>query len=442
MRERPLTEADKGWSWVVMASSFGSHVITGGFQYSIGIVHNAFLERFGDNVQNTSWATSLFVATLSLTGVLASALINWSSCRATMVIGSLIMTGGFITCAFVPSLELAVIFYGVVSGIGAGLIFLPASVVLGFNFRRRRNLASGVAVSGNGVGTFLVALIIEAAREEYGNRGLFFIIAGISLQGAFLGCLLFPSELEIRQKQIRYQNTSYTNKSDILNNILQSFVILKNISFLCLCVSMFISYTGIYLVYVHFVRYAIEMGASSLNSSFLVSVTGVCDCISRFLTGLTANVEDIDENVMFFGTFGLLGISTLIFPLYGSTYGGQLTYAVFLGLYSGCCYSILNTLIIQRVGVEKLATGYGTCMFFSGAGALVGPPAAGAIIDYTGSYENSFLLAGSCITVASILGVVSAYFRKSDNSYTTDLSEVPTVSRAASMDRQLSCASK
>ncbi|XP_033758327.1 monocarboxylate transporter 4-like [Pecten maximus] len=381
MRERGLTEADKGWSWVVMASSVGSHVITGGFQYSIGVIHNAFLERFDKSVENTSWATSLFVATLSLTGVLASVLINWSSCRVTMIIGSLVMTAGFITCAFVPSLELAILFYGGVAGIGAGMVYLSSVVVIGFNFNRRRNIASGVAVSGSGIGTFLLSPVIEAAREEYGNREFLLIIAGIALHGAFLGCMFFPSELEYRQKQIRHQNSKYRKKFTILTNISHSFAILKHISLLSLCFSMFFACTGIFLVYVHFVRYAIEMGASALNSSFLLSVTGVCDCVSRVLTGVAANDEYIDEIVMYFGTFGLLGISTLIFPLYGSTYGGQLTYAMFLGLYSGCCYSIMNTLIIQLVGVEKLATGYGTCMFFSGAGALIGPPAAGRYVS-------------------------------------------------------------
>ncbi|XP_069140900.1 monocarboxylate transporter 12-like [Argopecten irradians] len=432
-----LSVADKGWSWAVMAASFGSSMITGCFQCAVGVIHNALLERFDEDVEKTSWASSLYLGMLSITGVLASVLINRFSCRVTTIVGAVMMVASFITCAYLPSLNLVIVFYGVFAGVGTGLVYSASVVVLGFNFHRKRNIATGIAVSGCGVGTFVLAPAIEAAREEYGNNGFFFIVAAIALQGVVFGCLFFPSELESEHQQMKYTKSNQEQKCDILKSALPSFGLLKNIPYLCLCVSMFLACAGVYLVYVHLPRYAIEMGASSLSAAFLISVSGVCDCVSRILTGMAAQDEDIDEIVIYFGTFGLLGLSTLLVPLYATTYTGQLVYAVLFGMYSGCCYSVMNTIIIDLVGVSELANGVGIYLFFCGVGSLIGPPIAGAVIDHTGSYENSFLLAGACITMAAVLGLTIVYFKKTkEQVFTTEDIEIPSVTRSIAREGQ------
>ncbi|XP_060068425.1 monocarboxylate transporter 12-like [Ylistrum balloti] len=433
MRRQRLTVADKGWSWVVMVGSFGSSMITGSLHTGVGVIHNILMERFDENVVKTSWASSLYIGMVSLTGILASVLINRFSCRVTMFIGAFLMSVGFIICAFVPSLDLVIIFFGVLTGIGSGLVYFAAYAVLGYNFSHKRNIAIGIAVSGVGIGNLVIVPFVHAAREEYGNTGFFFILAGIALQEALFGCLFFPSELETKQK-IRYQNMKRENNMTVLNSIFHSLSILKCKSFLCLCVSMFFSSSGIHLVHVHLPRYAIEKGSSSMSASFLVSVYGICDCISRLLTGFATQDENIDEIVIYFGTFGLLGLSTLFFPLYASTYGGQLTYSVFFGLYSGCYTSVINTLTIHLLGIENLSAGLGLYLFFCGVGSIIGPVTAGAIIDYTRSYENSFLVAGSCITVASLLGIAVEWFRKTAKRFPTNDTKIPTVSETVTME--------
>ncbi|XP_060068414.1 monocarboxylate transporter 12-like [Ylistrum balloti] len=362
---------------------------------------------------------------LFLSGILASVLIKRFSCRVTMFIRVFLMSVGFIICAFV--------FFGGVHSIGSGLVYSSAYIIIGYNFHHNRKIANGIAVSGVGIGTLVLAPVAEAARKEYGNTGFFFILAGIALQEALFCSLFFPSELETRQK-IRYQNMTCKNNMTVLNNMLESFRILKHKSLLCLCVSLFFSNLGISLVYVHLPRYAIEKGSSSMDASFLVSVYGILDFISRILVGFATQDENIDEIVIYFGTFGLLGLSTLFFPLYASTYGGRLTYAVFFGLYSGCYTVLINSLIIHLLGIENLATGLGLYLFFSGCGSTIGPVIAGAIIDYTGSYENSFLFAGSCITVASILGIVVQRFKKTAKPFPTDDRVIPTVSGTVTME--------
>ena len=61
--------------------------------------------------------------------------------------------------------------YGVIGGIGLGLIYLPAVVAVGYYFERRRALATGISVCGSGVGTFLLAPLATVLLDEFGWKG-------------------------------------------------------------------------------------------------------------------------------------------------------------------------------------------------------------------------------------------------------------------------------
>ena len=63
-------------------------------------------------------------------------------------------------------------------GVGFGMIYLPAVIAAGFYFDRRRALATGIAVCGSGIGTFVMAPLVSSLTETYGWRGAMMIQAG------------------------------------------------------------------------------------------------------------------------------------------------------------------------------------------------------------------------------------------------------------------------
>ena len=68
-------------------------------------------------------------------------------------------------------------------------MYLPAIVMVGFYFEKRRAFATGVAVCGSGIGTFVFAPLGERLLSIYGWRGAIWIVAGICLNGAVAGAL-------------------------------------------------------------------------------------------------------------------------------------------------------------------------------------------------------------------------------------------------------------
>ena len=59
---------DKGWSWIIMCTSFGAFFLIGVNMYGVGIMHAVLLERYRESVFLTSWAGSLQTAFMSLGG--------------------------------------------------------------------------------------------------------------------------------------------------------------------------------------------------------------------------------------------------------------------------------------------------------------------------------------------------------------------------------------
>ena len=60
---------DHGWAWVVMIASFGAFLIIGGSVYSVGIIHIALLERYGQDITKTSWVGALHSSMINIGGM-------------------------------------------------------------------------------------------------------------------------------------------------------------------------------------------------------------------------------------------------------------------------------------------------------------------------------------------------------------------------------------
>lgn len=81
--------------------------------------------------------------------------------------------------------------YGVMGGIGFGMIYLPAVVAVGYYFESKRSLATGIAVCGSGFGTFVFAPLATFLLEALGGwKGANLVLAGIILNCAIFGALM------------------------------------------------------------------------------------------------------------------------------------------------------------------------------------------------------------------------------------------------------------
>lgn len=96
------------------------------------------------------------------------------------IAGSALAGASFVVAFFATSIEFLYVFIGVLGGIGFGLVYVPAVVAVGFYFEKRRALATGIAVCGSGIGTFVLAPLTTWLLEQYGWRGTLLIFVNTS----------------------------------------------------------------------------------------------------------------------------------------------------------------------------------------------------------------------------------------------------------------------
>ncbi|KAG1680874.1 Monocarboxylate transporter 12 [Nymphon striatum] len=194
------TPPDGGWGWVIVAASFISNVIVDGISYSFGVFLPEFVSYFGSSKAKAAWIGSLLSGCYLSVGPLVSAATNRYGCRPVAIAGSILSAFAFGISTQVQSIEALMLTFGIIGGVGLGFIYLPAIVSVGYYFERRRAFATGIAVCGSGVGTFIMAPICQKLLEVYSWQGALLIIAGISLNGMVFGALMRPLESQTTEK--------------------------------------------------------------------------------------------------------------------------------------------------------------------------------------------------------------------------------------------------
>ncbi|GAB6024697.1 [acyl-carrier-protein] S-malonyltransferase [Chamberlinius hualienensis] len=185
---------DGGWGWVVVFASFMIHIIADGVTYTFGIFFVELVRFYNEGKGATSWIASILVGVTLGSGPLASALTNKYGCRTVTIAGSVVATIGFITSLFAPNVVVLYFTIGILVGLGFGLIYLPAIVSVTCYFEKKRAFATGIAVCGSGLGTFIFAPLTEFLVEYYGWKGAMLIVAGFVLNCAVFGGLFRAPE--------------------------------------------------------------------------------------------------------------------------------------------------------------------------------------------------------------------------------------------------------
>ncbi|XP_072033382.1 uncharacterized protein [Amphiura filiformis] len=191
---------DGRWAWVVMIAALLTHILTFGAAYaSVGALYVEFLKDFGQSESATALTGSILLGTMLCAGPLASILVGRFGARMVAVSGGVFASSGLILSALAKGLIHLYFTFGFLTGLGYGLSYLPCIVMVGNFFERKRTVAGGIAVSGSGLGTFLVAPITQGLLDAFGYRKALIVLGCIELILCFCGATYVPSKIPIRK---------------------------------------------------------------------------------------------------------------------------------------------------------------------------------------------------------------------------------------------------
>ncbi|XP_050428062.1 monocarboxylate transporter 1 isoform X3 [Adelges cooleyi] len=185
---------DGGYGWVIVFASFMCNMVVDGIAYTFGVFLGEFVKYFGEGKGKTAWVGSLLSGMYLSAGPVVSALTNKYGCRVVCMAGSVIAAVAFALSTLSPNVNVLMLTYGVMGGIGFGLIYLPAVVCVGYYFETKRSLATGIAVCGSGFGTMAFAPLANILLEHFDWKQSNLILSGLILSCGLFGALMKPLE--------------------------------------------------------------------------------------------------------------------------------------------------------------------------------------------------------------------------------------------------------
>ena len=213
---------DGGYGWVVVFASLVVSLIADGLSFSFGLINTELLDYFGESPTKTAWISSLFFSVPLLMGPIWSNLVDKYGCRKMTIIGGIVSAIGFGLSSVVNSVEMLMVTFGIISGLGLGIGYVTAVVSIAFWFDKKRTFATGIGASGTGIGTFLYAPLTQWLIDSYGWRGATLILAGTMLNACVCGALMRDPDWLIEENRLESRSqsvTTFSNSSVCLEEI-------------------------------------------------------------------------------------------------------------------------------------------------------------------------------------------------------------------------------
>ncbi|ELK00928.1 Monocarboxylate transporter 12 [Pteropus alecto] len=339
-RARSTSPPDGGWGWMIVAGCFLVTICTRAVTRCISIFFVEFQTYFTQDYAQTAWIHSIVDCVTMLCAPLGSVVSNHLSCQVGIMLGGLLASTGLILGSFATSLKHLYLTLGVLTGLGFALCYSPAIAMVGKYFSRRKALAYGIAMSGSGIGTFILAPVVQLLIEQFSWRGALLILGGFVLNLCVCGALMRPITLKEDHTTAEQNHVCRTQKQDFKQTPPCSTLTkecLKNYQYVC------------YL--------------------FAVGLDGLCYLCLPMLQSLS-----------------------LLVP-----------FSCTFGYFDGAYVTLMPVVTAEIVGTTSLSSALGVVYFLHAVPYLVSPPIAGWLVDTTGSYTAAFLLCGLSMIFSSLL---------------------------------------
>jgi MFS family permease len=392
--------------WLVVAAAFAVTFLGFGGAYTLSAFLESLQREFGASRGEVSLVFSLAGFLYFALGIVSGPLADRWSSRGLAVAGMLLMGVGLVLASFAASLLQVYVAYGLGVGMGLGCAYVPVIGAVQRWFVRRRGLASGLAVSGIGVGTLAVPPLASFLISRFGWREAYFVLGCVTaVVGA--GMSLFidndPAHRGLAPDGEPVRDGGASRPA--LAHGVSVHDAVRSKRFIGLYVSCLIGSFGLFVPFVHLAPYAVDHGVPQSAAVLLVGAIGVGSSAGRlFLGGVADRMgRRWALPVMFVGlslSFLLWAVSADAWPL--------AAFALMFGLFYGGFVALAPTLVADSFGPRNVSAIIGILYTSVAFGTLVGPTAAGFAFDTSRSYQVPILAgAAANLVAAAILALVT-----------------------------------
>jgi len=375
---------DGGWGWVVLAGSFVSFFIADGWSYSFGVLFPSIVEYFSESRGTTALVGTLLYAIPMIISPLACALVTTYGCRPVAVGGGILTGVSLAVACLARSISDLCIIVGILSAIGLALVYISSLFIVTIYFDRRRGLATGLAVTGSGVGALVFPPLIEWLNETYAWRGCLLITGGICLHIVAAGMLYRPLSIPgpIKNASNAVRNVSCIRQLTAeCRHVLVSLCsrkVLTSGPFVIFCFANFILFLWVSIPYVYIVDLALSIGGmTETTAALLLSLAGGGRIIGQIVFGIIGDIKEVSSIGLFGFGVTVAGLGTMLVPIIATIFSALAVYMSIFGVAVSVSYVLPVICLVKMVGFDRSVKAFGILQMTQGVATLLGTPIAG-----------------------------------------------------------------
>ena len=306
-------------------------------------------------------------------------------------LGALMNGAGWIASSYIQTIWGLYATYGLLCGIGTGIVYIGIIGLMVKWFPDRRGLATGVVAAGYGFGAILTTFPIDSMIKASGYQHTLVVFGAVFGVLGLIGALVLRSPSEERMTGQATLATKEVGYAPI--------IMLRSLVFWLMFVMMSMMSTGGLMVITQFTSFAKSFGITAQTTVVIFGMAFVAIpaalTFDRITNGLTRPffgwVSDHigRENTMAIA-FILEGIAIFLMLQYRSDpyLLVVLSGLVFFGW--GEIFSLFPSTLTDTFGTKYATTNYGFLYMAQGVGSILGAPIAAMIYEATGSWMPVF----------------------------------------------------
>ncbi|PYH33715.1 putative MFS monocarboxylate transporter [Aspergillus neoniger CBS 115656] len=338
-----------------------------------------------------SWIGSIQATLIVMVGMVTGPLVDAGYLRPLILTGSFLVVFGMMMLSLATEYYQVLLAQGFCVGIGGGITYIPAMVVISSYFTTRRPIAIGCASIGSSVGSVIFPILFRQVQPIINFAWSVRCIAFINLFLALITCAIL----------CRRPGKKTRTRSLI------ELKALTHLPFMLLSLSM----TCVMLAYYVPIFYIATYARSALNtptslSFYLVSITNGASAFGRTVPYLLASGGTRIKPIFILITFVAAAAVAMFTWIATTNTAGFIVWACYWGFVSGVLVTAPTSIVAHKAfcpDSDFLGTRMGMMWGISSFGSLVGTPVAGALVNLeTADFVRAQVFAG-CLMVGAVV---------------------------------------
>ncbi|PLN77658.1 major facilitator superfamily domain-containing protein [Aspergillus taichungensis] len=412
-------------AWLTVVGAFFTFFCSVGFLNAFGVFQDYYQSHqlSGYSSFDISWIGSFSTFALFAGAPIAGVLVDRVEPTILLTCGSLAMLASIFMTSLCQEYYQFFLAQAVLLGASMSCLFCPAIATVSRYFHKNKGLAMGVTVGGSSAGGVIWPIVLD---EFLNKNGVSFgwtirIVGFIMLPLLFLAVLTVIPPVgktgddyhhhriltdEEKRNEIHEGVGAHEVPQEQASTQKQGPVsLLKNTTFIVLCLGLAISYLGMFSPFFYATSYAQSLGHSTSFAFYLVSIINAASLVGRILPGVLADR---------YGHFNLCGSAALLSGVTAfcwtaaTSAGGLVVWCLAYGFTSGAIMSLQSACAAHLASHELHGTAVGFLMGSVALTALFGTPISGQLVGSYG-YLALSMYAGASLVVGGLLIFVAQF---------------------------------